>query len=82
MKDYKIVKGAGSWITYKLTKDDGEFEEIKFQSKELPELLEKRPELKEAMYGEIVERRIMTYQNQEDVVRVVGEDDIRLDTGD
>lgn len=60
MKDQNIVKSAGAWLTYVDT-DSGE--EMKFQAKDFPTLLEGSEELKEQIYKKICEAVILQYKS-------------------
>ena len=60
LKDNGLIKQGGAWYTYVDT-DTGE--EIKFQSKEFPELLNSNTELKEQIYKRICEATILQYKN-------------------
>lgn len=83
MKDYKIVKQSGAWYTYSLDKGDGsEPEEIKFQSKDFVDIMKDRPDVKNSMYQEICNKKIMVYKNQDETVRIIGEGNIILDEED
>ena len=74
MKENKLLKQAGAWYTYVDT-DTGE--EIKFQSKDFPELLESNKELEEQIYGKICEATIREYKTaSEDVDNLVVDDQV------
>jgi len=62
LKDYDIVTVGGAWYTY----TDQETGEItKFQLKQLPDMFEKNPDLKESMYNAICDKMIMKYNSNE-----------------
>jgi recombination protein RecA len=59
MKDYNFVKQGGAWYTY-VDVETGE--EFKFQAKELQDLLENNPSVKEQIYKRICEFTILQYK--------------------
>jgi recombination protein RecA len=59
MKDYGFVKQGGAWYTYVDTETG---EEFKFQAKELQDLLENNPSVKEQIYKRICEFTILQYK--------------------
>ena len=59
MKDYDFVKQGGAWYTY-VDVETGE--EFKFQAKELQDLLENNPSVKEQIYKRICEFTILQYK--------------------
>lgn len=59
MKDYDFVKQGGAWYTYVDTETG---EEFKFQAKELQDLLENNPSVKEQIYKRICEFTILQYK--------------------
>ena len=59
MKDYGFVKQGGAWYTYVDTETG---EEFKFQAKELQEILEANPSVKEQIYKRICEYTILQYK--------------------
>jgi recombination protein RecA len=59
MKDYGFVKQGGAWYTYVDTETG---EEFKFQAKELQEILENNPSVKEQIYKRICEYTILQYK--------------------
>jgi recombination protein RecA len=59
MKDYNFVKQGGAWYTYVDTETG---EEFKFQAKELQEMLENNPSVKEQIYKRICEFTILQYK--------------------
>jgi recombination protein RecA len=59
MKDYNFVKQGGAWYTYVDTETG---EEFKFQAKELQEILENNPSVKEQIYKRICEFTILQYK--------------------
>ena len=59
MKDYNFVKQGGAWYTYVDTETG---EEFKFQAKELQDLLENNPSVKEQIYKRICEYTILQYK--------------------
>ena len=59
MKDYNFVKQGGAWYTYVDTETG---EEFKFQAKELQEMLENNPSVKEQIYKRICEYTILQYK--------------------
>ena len=61
MKDNNLLKAAGAWYTYVDT-DTGE--EIKFQSKDFPKILEEDIPRKEAIYQKICDELIMKYKSE------------------
>jgi recombination protein RecA len=63
MKDGKMIKQAGAWYTYI---DETTGEEIKFQSKDFVDFLEKDPVRKEKIYDQICNELIMKYQAEFD----------------
>lgn len=72
MKEHKLVKQAGAW--YSLT-DEKTGEEVKFQAKEFPSILESDKVRKEIIYNKICEAVIMKYRTEYDP------DAMTLDTG-
>ena len=60
LKDNGLVKQAGAWYTY-IDIETGE--EIKFQSKDFPEILKTREDVKEQIYKRICESQILQYKN-------------------
>lgn len=71
LKSYKLVKGAGAWYT--IVDQNGK--EIKFQSKEWTPMLKADPELYDFVYGQICDKMIMKYRENEDL----GIDDVEID---
>jgi recombination protein RecA len=63
MKEGKMIKQAGAWYTYV---DETTGEEIKFQSKDFVDFLEKDPVRKEKIYDQICNELIMKYQAEFD----------------
>ena len=59
MKDYNFVKQGGAWYTYVDTETG---EEFKFQAKELQDILENNPSVKEQIYKRICEFTILQYK--------------------
>ena len=59
MKDNNLLKQSGAWYTY-VDIDTGE--EIKFQSKDFPELLEVNQSVKDQIYKRICEATILQYK--------------------
>ena len=59
MKDNNLLKQSGAWYTY-VDIDTGE--EIKFQSKDFPELLEANQSVKDQIYKRICEATILQYK--------------------
>lgn len=59
MKDYNFVKQGGAWYTYVDTETG---EEFKFQAKELQDVLEANPSVKEQIYKRICEYTILQYK--------------------
>lgn len=59
MKDYNFVKQGGAWYTYVDTETG---EEFKFQAKELQDILESNPSVKEQIYKRICEYTILQYK--------------------
>jgi recombination protein RecA len=59
MKDYDFVKQGGAWYTYVDTETG---EEFKFQAKELQDILENNPSVKEQIYKRICEFTILQYK--------------------
>ena len=59
MKDNKILSQVGAWYTYV---DIETGEEIKFQAKEFPELMQGNKELEEQIYKRICEATILQYK--------------------
>ena len=62
MKNYKVVKQSGPICKYI---DETTGEEITFYGKELQQLCEERPEIKDQMYKDTCEAYIMKYQHEE-----------------
>ena len=71
MKEHGICKVGGAWYTLNYKGKD-----IKFQSKDFDEVLEKDPEMKEWLYQEICEKVILKYQDK------IGIDDVTIDATD
>jgi recombination protein RecA len=59
MKDNKILSQGGAWYTYV---DIETGEEIKFQAKDFPELMQNNKELEEQIYKRICEATILQYK--------------------
>jgi recombination protein RecA len=60
LKDNNLIKQAGAWYTY-IDIETGE--EIKFQSKDFPEILKTREDVKDQIYKRICESQILQYKN-------------------
>lgn len=60
MKDYGMVKQSGAWYTYV---DIESGEEIKFQAKELQQMMQSNQGVKEQIYKQICENTILQYKN-------------------
>jgi recombination protein RecA len=60
LKDNNLIKQAGAWYTYV---DIETGEEIKFQSKDFPEILQTREDVKDQIYKRICESQILQYKN-------------------
>ena len=73
LKDNGLVKQSGAWYTLV---DDTTGEEIKFQSKEFPAILEANTARKEAIYQKICDMLIMKYKSEYDP------DAVTIDLGD
>jgi recombination protein RecA len=63
LKDNGLVKQSGAWYTIV---DETTGEEIKFQAKEFPKLLESNITRKEAIYNKICDSLIMKYKTEYD----------------
>jgi len=63
MKAYKLANQSGAWYTW-TDKETGE--EIKFQAKNFPELLQTRADIKEKIYNEICDSYILSYKEASD----------------
>jgi recombination protein RecA len=61
LKDNNLVKQGGAWYTY-IDTETGE--EVKFQAKEFPSILEERVELREQIYGKICDATILKYKKK------------------
>lgn len=61
MKENSLVKQSGAWYTLV---DESTGEEIKFQSKDFPKLLESNSTLKDAIYQKICDALIMKYKSE------------------
>lgn len=59
LKDHKLVKQGGAWYTY-VQESTGE--ELKFQSKEFHDMIEKDAELREEIYQKICQASILEYR--------------------
>ena len=68
MKEHGICKVGGAWYTLNYNGKD-----IKFQSKDFEELLEKDPEMKEWLYQQICDKVVLKYQDK------IGIDDVEVD---
>ena len=68
MKEHGICKVGGAWYTLNYNGKD-----IKFQSKDFEELLEKDPEMKEWLYQQICDKVVLKYQDK------IGIDDVKVD---
>lgn len=73
LKDNGLVKQSGAWYTLV---DDTTGEEIKFQSKEFPAILEANTARKESIYHKICDMLIMKYKSEYDP------DAVTIDLGD
>jgi recombination protein RecA len=73
LKDNGLVKQSGAWYTLV---DDTTGEEIKFQSKEFPAILEANTARKDAIYQKICDMLIMKYKSEYDP------DAVTIDLGD
>ena len=62
MKNYKVVKQSGPICKYT---DKTTGEEITFYGKDLQQLCEERPEIKEQMYKDTCEQYVMKYQHED-----------------
>ena len=71
---YKFLKQGGAYYTYTL---DGE--DIKFQSKELPLLLQQNKKLYDSMYKNLCDASITSYKKNGIICM---DDDVELDTND
>jgi recombination protein RecA len=60
LKDNNLIKQAGAWYTY-IDIETGE--EIKFQSKDFPEILQTREDVRDQIYKRICESQILQYKN-------------------
>jgi len=60
MKEHKLVKTSGAWYTFRDVDTD---QDIKFQSKEFHDMMEKNSQLKEKVYSLICEKTILKYQS-------------------
>ncbi len=60
LKDNNLIKQAGAWYTY-IDIETGE--EIKFQSKDFPEILKTREDVKDQIYKRICESQILQYKS-------------------
>ena len=58
LKDHKLLKHGGAWYTINFNGED-----IKFQSKEFNDMMEKNIELKEYLYEQICEHQILKYKS-------------------
>ena len=75
LKDNGLVKQTGAWYTIV---DEATGEEIKFQSKDFPKLLDSNVTRKEAIYTQICDSLIMKYRseyNPDEEILVTGEED-------
>jgi recombination protein RecA len=61
LKDNNLVKQASAWYTY-IDTETGE--EVKFQAKDFPSILEERVELREQIYGKICDATIVKYKKK------------------
>jgi recombination protein RecA len=61
LKDNNLVKQGGAWYTY-IDTETGE--EVKFQAKEFPSILEERVELRDQIYGKICDATIVKYKKK------------------
>lgn len=59
LKKYKLINQSGSWYIYV---DESTGEEVKFQAKTLPDVLEKRPEIRKSIYEKICDAYITSYK--------------------
>ena len=57
LKDHKLLKHGGAWYTINFNGED-----IKFQSKEFNDMMEKNDELREHLYEQICEHQILKYK--------------------
>jgi len=73
LKDNGLVKQSGAWYTLV---DDTTGEELKFQSKDFPKLLEEDTDRKESIYQKICDALIMKYKSE------YNPDAVSLDTGE
>jgi recombination protein RecA len=73
LKDNGLVKQSGAWYTLV---DDTTGEELKFQSKDFPKLLEEDTDRKESIYQKICDALIMKYKSE------YNPDAMSLDTGE
>ena len=63
MKNYKVVKQSGPICKYT---DTSTGEIITFYGKELQQLCEERPEVKEQMYKDTCDSYVMKYQHEDE----------------
>ena len=73
LKDNGLVKQSGAWYTLV---DDTTGEELKFQSKDFPKILDEDMDRKESIYQKICDALIMKYKTEYDP------DAMSLDTGE
>lgn len=62
-KRYKILSQAGSWYSYKFTNKNGQEQTIKFQQKELHQLLSTNEQFRKSLYNQIAQNMVMTYKD-------------------
>lgn len=67
MKTYKLANQSGAWYTW-VDKETGE--EIKFQAKNFPDILQTRPDVREKIYNEICNSYILSYKEASDEANV------------
>ena len=63
MKNYKVVKQSGPICKYV---DTSTGEEVTFYGKELQQLCEERPEVREQMYKDTCDQYVMKYQHEDE----------------
>ena len=73
MKNYKVVKQSGPICKYV---DTTTGEELTFYGKDLQQLCEERPEIKEQMYKDTCEQYVMKYQHEDSQIM---DPDIEID---
>ena len=67
MKNYKLASQSGAWYTWV---DNETGEEIKFQAKNFPDILQTRADVKEKIYNEICNSYILSYKEASDEANV------------